>query len=170
MDSPTEVGTRYGDVTVRNVLCNNITVHHDGAGDDYTATFKFDNNCGLVGLLFNEIKSKYRDTPTFMVRASMDLTSVSANMPCIHTVYIRRHHSMRSDKDGKLDNMVRFSPGMYTVSDVAQYKLILLAIVDVKFRNVYIADAQCFHTTTNAVLHGGIEVEHFGAMELSGSR
>lgn len=165
MTSITTVGKCYGDVVLRNVLCDNVKVHKNRTNDQYTLTFGFSNNCGLMGLLFSKIRSGYRDAPTFMVQASVDLTTASMQVPSTHAAYVRGHQTIDVSTVECLEKFTNISPGTYSVSTLAQYNIVFSAVIDVKVKNVHVADQQCCSIVTNAVLHGGVSVLELYDME-----
>lgn len=156
--SITTVGTRYGDVVLKNVLCDNIKFHKNASDDDYTATLGFKDSVGVVGLLMQEIRNGYRDAPSFMVRASMELTVGVITVPHDDVVYVRRHQTLHCPTATNPDNTDDLRPGLYRVEHIAQYNPVAAAVVDIVFKNVHVAAEKCGRSDTNAVLHGGIDV------------
>jgi hypothetical protein len=167
MTSITTVGKQCGDMLIKNVLCDNIKIHKNKSNDDYTLTFAFSNNCGLLGLLFNKIRSEYRDAPTFMVQASVDFTVATIQVSKRHTLYVRRHQTLCVSTLQNRKEVVDVSPGKYSIEAVAKYNPVLSAVLDVNFRSIHVADQQCCTIITNAVLHGGVEIRDIHDMETS---
>lgn len=158
------VGTNCGDFTIEGVYTDNIRVHKNKSDDGYTLSFAFDNNSGLTGMLFSKIREKYKDVPTYMLRASLELTTASMGVPKDYRVFVRRYQSLSCTVDGQEEDM-ELSPGVYHMSKLAAYNPVFSALLNVTFVNVHVVGEQCGHMNTSGVMHGGVRIDYAYTLE-----
>lgn len=158
------VGTNCGDFTIEGVYTDNIRIHKNKSDDGYTLSFAFDNNSGLTGMLFAKIREKYKDVPTYMLRASLDLTIASMKVAGSRLALVRRYQSLSRDVNGEEEGM-EVSPGTYEISKLSTYNPVFSGTLNVTFLNVHVAGEQCGQMNTNGVLHGGLRIDHLYELE-----
>jgi hypothetical protein len=166
MASASIVGTRYGDVTIQGVYSDNVRSHKNKSDDGYTLTFAFDNNSGLMGMLFAKIRETQGDIPTYMLRAGVDVTVASIQVPSSYSVVSRRYQTLSTIVNGKGLNAI-LSAGTHPVSELAQYNPVFSAVVNVTFKNVHVAGEQCGQINTNGILHGGLYIDEVRQLEVT---
>lgn len=159
------VGTNCGDFTIEGVYTDNIRVHKDKSNDGYTLSFAFDNNSGLTGMLFAKIREKYKDVPTYMLRASLELTTASMSVPKDYRVFVRRYQSLSCTTITGEEEDMELSPGVYHISKLSQYNPVFSALLNITFVNVHVVGEHCGHMSTTGIMHGGVRIDHMYTIE-----
>jgi hypothetical protein len=127
---------KYDTIKVKNVYCDFIRISKCNINDNYIATFTFNADAGLHGLLLGEIKKEYRDTSYVLSNIAMAVTCDPAIINKDTTVL----DSERIDTDTPNINRSRRHSrtilSMVRLESIASRRPVLMSRVDVVFRDV----------------------------------
>lgn len=158
--------TNYPVITVKNVYCDSIRVSKCSINESYIATFTFNPDAGIHGLLLAEVKKQYKETSYVISNLAMAVT-------CDPTVVDRGTTVVDLDKVD-VDNTggtrsrrhSRSVLSMVRLDSIASRRPILMSRVDVSFRDVFVYKDSSIGKDTWFVSYSSIDVAVLSPMRV----
>jgi hypothetical protein len=127
---------KYDTIKVKNVYCDFIRISKCNINDNYIATFTFNTDAGLHGLLLGEIKKEYRDTSYVLSNIAMAITCDPAIISKDITVLDFERIDTDTPNINRSRRHSRTVLSMVRLESIASRKPVLMSRVDVVFRDV----------------------------------
>jgi hypothetical protein len=127
---------KYDTIKVKNVYCDFIRISKCNINDNYIATFTFNADAGLHGLLLGEIKKEYRDTSYVLSNIAMAITCDPAIINKDITVLDFERIDTDTPNINRSRRHSRTVLSMVRLESIASRKPVLMSRVDVVFRDV----------------------------------
>jgi hypothetical protein len=137
-----------GDVTIEGVVCDGIRL-----SNCYTASVDFTDDVGLTGMLLQHVKQYWASGPS-MINKQLFRFNTYAPVDRDDRVVATRSQVIESPVNG----LFEVRRGAYTVSEVLDYKPVLLAVVAVTFNNVVVESSKLHLNNINVVSYGNVGV------------
>lgn len=129
---------KYPTMIVKNVYCDCIKVNRCNVNDNYIATFTFDVNAGVHGLLLAEVKRQYKESSYVLNNMTMAITCDPTIVEKTTTVIDSERIDPSSPGSGRSRRHSRNIVSMVRLDAIADRRPTLMSRVDVTFRNVLI--------------------------------
>ena len=128
----------YPVMTVKNVYCDFIRISKCNINDNYIATFTFNADAGIHGLLLGEVKRQYKETSYVISNLAMAITCDPTVIDKGTTVIDLDRVDTESPGVSRSRRHSRNVLSMVRLETVASRRPTLMSRVDVSFRDVFV--------------------------------
>jgi hypothetical protein len=148
----------YPVITVKNVYCDSIRISKCNINDNYIATFAFNADAGIHGLLLGEVKRQYKDTSYIISNLAMAITCDPTIVDKGTTVIDLDRVEVESPSAGRSRRHSRSILSMVRLETIASRRPTLMSRVDVSFRDVFVYKDSSVCKDTWFVSYSSIDV------------
>jgi hypothetical protein len=129
---------KYPAITIKNIYCDTIRISKCSTNDNYIATFTFNIDAGIHGLLLGEMKKQYRETSYVInsraIAITCDPTIIDKNL-CVIDAQPTDPSMLNTNRSRRYSSTTL---SMVKVEDVAHRRPTLMSRTDVTFRDVFV--------------------------------
>lgn len=159
---------KYPAITVNNVYCDTIRISKCNINDGCIATFIFNINAGVHGLLLGEIKKQYRDTSYIINDECLGITCDPAIIGKDICVVMPKVTDVYSPSSSRLRRHRRSTLSMVKISEIVHQRPVLMSRVNITFTDVCIYKDSSSDKDTWFVSYLSFHVDILSPMRVQG--
>jgi hypothetical protein len=157
---------KYDTIKVKNVYCDFIRISKCNINDNYIATFTFNADAGIHGLLLAEIKRQYKDTSYVISNLAMAVTCDPTVIDKTTTVIDLNRVDVDAPGASRSRRHSRSVLSMVRLETIASRRPTLMSRVDVSFRDVSVYKDSSVGKDTWFVSYSSIDVAVLSPMRV----
>lgn len=156
----------YPVVTIKNVYCDSIRISKCNVNDNYIATFSFNADAGIHGLLLGEVKRQYKETSYMISNLAMAITCDPTIIDKATTVIDLDRVEVENPAASRSRRHSRSVLSMVRLETIAPRRPTLMSRVDVSFRDVFVYKDSSVGKDTWFVTYSSIDVAVLSPMRV----
>lgn len=156
----------YPVITVKNVYCDTIRISKCNVNDNYIATFTFNADAGIHGLLLSEVKRQYKETSYVISNLAMPITCDPTIIDKATTIIDLDRVDAETPGASRSRRHSRSVLSMVKLETVAPRRPTLMSRVDVSFRDVFVYKDSSVGKDTWFVNYSSIDVAVLSPMRV----